>query len=53
VKANQQMLLLYWNIGNKILQQKQKRGWGAKVVEQLSQDIRKKFPKLKGFSTRP
>lgn len=50
--ANQELLWLYWMIGNKILEQKQKEGWGAKVIERLSKDIKKEYPKLKGFSVR-
>lgn len=50
--ANKQMLLLYWQIGNDIISQQQAQGWGSKIIEQLSKDLRKEFPKLKGFSPR-
>ena len=26
------------------------QGWGAKVIERLSQDLRSAFPEMKGFS---
>ncbi len=52
VAANQQMLWLYWSIGNKILDEQQKQGWGAKVIDRISNDISREFPKLKGFSPR-
>ncbi len=52
VTVNQQMLLLYWDIGNMILQRQEKEGWGAKVAEQLSTDLKKEFPGMKGFSKR-
>src|SRR3954466_6512318 len=52
VAANAQMLLLYWQMGNYILQNQQAKGWGAKIIGQLSADLKKEFPQLKGFSPR-
>jgi predicted nuclease of restriction endonuclease-like (RecB) superfamily len=52
VAANSQMLLLYWQLGNIILQNQQQKGWGAKIIDNLSNDLHKAFPKLKGFSVR-
>jgi hypothetical protein len=50
--ANSQMLWLYWQLGNYILQNQNAAGWGAKVIDKLSADINKAFPLLKGFSAR-
>ncbi len=50
--ANAQMLLLYWQMGNYILQNQQAEGWGAKIIDKLSVDLKKEFPELKGFSSR-
>ncbi len=50
--ANAQMLLLYWQMGNYILQHQKAKGWGAKIIDQLSADLQKAFPQLKGFSPR-
>lgn len=51
-KVNQEMIMLYFNIG-KIISVKQKElGWGAKVIENLSHDIKVIFPDLGGFSIR-
>ncbi len=50
--ANSQMLLLYWQLGNIIIQNQQQKGWGAKIIDQLSKDLGKEFPKMKGFSPR-
>src|SRR3954468_10669454 len=50
--ANAQMLLLYWQMGNDILQNQQTKGWGAKIIDQLSADLKKEFSQLKGFSPR-
>ena len=50
--VNQELLLLYWQIGQDILTRQAEQGWGAKVIEQLAQDLRKHFPEMKGFSAR-
>ncbi len=43
---------LYWQIGNSILTQQKKHGWGAKVIDKLSHDLKKSFPDMQGFSPR-
>lgn len=50
--ANKEMLLLYWKLGQLILAHQSNKGWGAKVIDLLSRDLRKEFPNIKGFSTR-
>ena len=51
-KVNQELIILYFNIG-KIISAKQKElGWGAKVIDNLSSDIKVAFPELGGFSVR-
>jgi predicted nuclease of restriction endonuclease-like (RecB) superfamily len=50
--VNSELVLLYWNIGNEILTRQNQSGWGSKVVDQLSTDLRREFPDMKGFSTR-
>lgn len=50
--ANSQMIFLYWDIGNSIIIQQEKQGWGAKVIERLSADLKKEFPDMKGLSPR-
>jgi len=44
------MLLLYWYIGKEILARQREQGWGSKVLERLSQDLKREFPDMKGFS---
>lgn len=51
-KVNQEMLLLYWELGKMILERQAKSNWGDKVLKQISKDIKKDNPKLKGFSER-
>ncbi|NMR20664.1 YhcG family protein [Cellulomonas fimi] len=48
--VNAEMLHLYWQIGNDILVRQSEQGWGRKVVERLSHDLRSAFPDMKGFS---
>uniref|UniRef100_B8HZ13 DUF1016 domain-containing protein n=1 Tax=Cyanothece sp. (strain PCC 7425 / ATCC 29141) TaxID=395961 RepID=B8HZ13_CYAP4 len=48
--VNQELILLYWHIGREILTRQQQQGWGAKVIDQLSRDLRREFPQVKGFS---
>jgi predicted nuclease of restriction endonuclease-like (RecB) superfamily len=50
--VNRELVLLYWQIGRDILNRQSVQGWGAKVIEQLSQDLRAAFPDMQGFSPR-
>ena len=50
--ANVQMLLHYWKIGNFILFHQKKLGWGGKVIDTISKNIRDKYPEKKGYSPR-
>jgi predicted nuclease of restriction endonuclease-like (RecB) superfamily len=46
------MVLMYWDIGSQILEKQQMEGWGAKVIDRLSYDLKGAFPDMKGFSPR-
>ncbi|MET3124797.1 putative nuclease of restriction endonuclease-like (RecB) superfamily [Oxalobacteraceae bacterium GrIS 2.11] len=48
--VNQELILLYWQIGNEILERQQKHAWGTKVVERLAGDLKAEFPDMSGFS---
>ena len=48
--VNQELVLLYWQIGRDILARQSVQGWGAKVIDRLAHDLRSSFPELKGFS---
>jgi len=50
--TNSAMVLLYWDIGHKILEKQQAHGWGARIIDRLSSDLQKAFPEMKGFSPR-
>jgi len=48
--VNQELILLYWQIGRDILARQAEQGWGSKVIERLAGDLRAAFPEMKGFS---
>ncbi len=50
--ANASMVLLYWDVGQTILQRQEKEGWGSKVIDRLAFDLRQIFPEMKGISSR-
>lgn len=50
--ANSELLATYWAIGREILDAQQEQGWGTKVIERLSADLRSRFPDATGFSPR-
>lgn len=50
--ANDEQIRLYHDIGRDILERQDRQGWGAKVIQRLSADLRKAFPDMKGFSAR-
>jgi len=52
LSANAAMVQLYWDIGRVILQRQAEEGWGAKVIDRLSSDLRRAFPGMKGLSPR-
>ncbi len=52
LSVNRELVLLYWQIGRDILLRQRDAGWGAKVIDRLSRDLRAAFPEMKGFSPR-
>lgn len=50
--ANVQMSMMYYQIGKDILQRQSAEGWGSKIVDRLSADLKKAFPEMNGFSPR-
>ncbi|HEX6467472.1 MAG TPA: PDDEXK nuclease domain-containing protein [Streptosporangiaceae bacterium] len=48
--VNTEMIALYWRIGRLIVDRQADEGWGAKVIDRLSADLRAAFPQVKGFS---
>jgi predicted nuclease of restriction endonuclease-like (RecB) superfamily len=50
--VNKEMLLLYYNIGKMLHQKIEHAKWGDKVIQNISTDLQKELPGLKGFSFR-
>ena len=52
IAANTGMIRLYWSVGRVILARQEREGWGAKVIDRLSYDLRRAFPDMSGLSAR-
>ncbi len=52
LSANAALVMMYWDIGNDILRKQHEEGWGAKVIDRLSHDLKDAFPDMTGFSPR-
>lgn len=50
VAVNEQMILLYWDIGKSILDKQAEQLWGSKIIEQMAKDLKKELPETNGFS---
>ena len=51
-KINSAMMLMYWNIGKRLSEEKMEKGYGSSVVKILSTDLQQEFPNTTGFSPR-
>lgn len=49
--ANGEHIRLYHAIGLDILARQRDQGWGSRVIDRLSADLRAEFPDMKGLST--
>jgi predicted nuclease of restriction endonuclease-like (RecB) superfamily len=50
LSANRELILLYWDIGRAIVEAQTDKGYGKRVVEMLSADLRREFPAMSGLS---
>ncbi|NMX21929.1 DUF1016 domain-containing protein [ANME-1 cluster archaeon GoMg4] len=48
--VNTELITLYWDIGQSIVAKQEELGWGQKIIQKLSDDLQKEFPKNSGFS---
>ena len=51
-KVNEELILLYWDIGKYVTEKIKQDNWGSKTVENLASYIKSKYPTLKGFNRR-
>ena len=52
LSSNVAMVMLYWDIGSRILDKQKHQGWGARIIDRLALDLSKFFSQMKGFSPR-
>lgn len=52
VRVNTELLTLYWDLGEQIIEKQREAQWGDGFLKQMSQDLQAEFPDLKGFSRR-
>jgi len=48
--VNSQLLMLYWDLGKRIVEKQESAAWGSGFINQLSKDLKASFPEMKGFS---
>jgi hypothetical protein len=52
VKAvNSELIALYWNIGEIVVQRQKIYNWGKSVVDKLAKDLQREFADSSGFSS--
>ena len=52
VSVNRELLLLYWELAERIVAKQQEASWGDGFLAQMSRDLQEAFPGMKGFSVR-
>jgi predicted nuclease of restriction endonuclease-like (RecB) superfamily len=50
--VNNVLVETYWQIGREIVQRQLEQGWGARVIERLSADLRTAHPDVRGLPVR-
>ena len=50
--ANDELLRMYWDLGQMLHAARQAEGWGKGTLIRLSEDLKNEYPKEKGFSVR-
>lgn len=50
LSVNEQMIILYWDLGKSIVEKQQEHNWGSKIVEQIALDLKRELPDTNGFS---
>jgi predicted nuclease of restriction endonuclease-like (RecB) superfamily len=52
IKVNDEMLRLYWDLGRDIVIRQMDAKWGGNFFKELSKELMREFPEMKGFSER-
>ena len=51
-KVNEELILLYWNVGEYISEQIENQAWGSSYIDELANYVAEKCPEIKGFNRR-
>jgi predicted nuclease of restriction endonuclease-like (RecB) superfamily len=51
-RINEELITLYWNVGNYLSEEIQKSSWGDKYIEKAATYLQQNYPDLKGFNKR-
>ncbi|WP_005035742.1 PDDEXK nuclease domain-containing protein [Holophaga foetida] len=49
---HRELILLYWNLGLRLLDIQQSQPWGSGVIPRLARDLKNEMPEVKGFGER-
>jgi predicted nuclease of restriction endonuclease-like (RecB) superfamily len=52
LSVNRELIQLYWDVGEMIVNRQRVEGWGKSIVDKLAADLQKDFPGIEGFSPR-
>ena len=52
VSVNRELIALYWELAEKIVEKQKTSQWGDGLLAQMSKDLQEEFPDMKGFSKR-
>lgn len=50
VSVNRELLNLYWDLAERIVEKQKQTSWGDGFIVQMSRDLQEEFPNMKGFS---
>lgn len=48
--VNSALIIFYWELGKMLSDKISQSKWGDKIIENVSKDLKKEFPEMKGFS---
>lgn len=51
-KVNEELIMLYWNVGRYISEKVNSAKWGDSIIDQLADFIKSNYPQIKGFNRR-
>jgi len=51
-KVNEELIMLYWNVGQYISDEMKKSAWGDAYIDEIAKHISENCPEIKGFNRR-